>query len=262
MNIDITSGPPADIFRDRRKYLWAAGALLALAGCGLLLAAYAIYSDAPSSERLEDAALALFVGPGLVFVYKRENIMKAVFWFGTLFTLLLLPEPTQAGFAELSHPERLGVGLTWGHSYDPSPTFGFGQLTGVFQYDYDRVWPHRAPEALFFKLEGSLGLASYQGNERLLASANMLAQYYLAPKTDRLRPYLEAGIGLIYSDFQGEEQGLRLNFNPQAGLGCDYQVSSGTIYFSNLRLHHLSNGELHHDNRGANSLLLQIGRYF
>lgn len=69
MKIDINSGPPADIFRDRRKYLWVAGGLLAMASCGLLLAAYAIYSDAPSSERLEDTALALFVGPGLVFVY-------------------------------------------------------------------------------------------------------------------------------------------------------------------------------------------------
>lgn len=69
VNIDITREPPADIYRDRGKYLWIAGALLALAGCGLLLAAYAIFSDTPSSERLEDAALALFAGPGLVFVY-------------------------------------------------------------------------------------------------------------------------------------------------------------------------------------------------
>jgi hypothetical protein len=175
---------------------------------------------------------------------------------------MLLPQTAQGGFSDLAHPERLGVGVTSGHSYDPNPTFGFAQITGVLQYDYDRIWPHRAPEPLYFKLEGSLGLASYQGNERLLTSVNMLAQYYLGRVPARFRPYVEAGIGLIYSDFQVEGQGLRLNFNPQAGLGCDYQSPAGIIYFSNFRLHHLSNGDLHHENRGVNSLLVQIGRYF
>lgn len=182
--------------------------------------------------------------------------------WGLLPLFLFPPDPARAGLVELAHPDRIGAGLTFGHSYDPSPTFGFAQLTGVLQYDYDRVWPHRAPEPLFFKLEGSLGQASYRGDERLLASVNMLAQYYLVPAGARFRPYLEAGIGLIYSAFQGEAQGLRLNFNPQAGLGCDYQGLGGTIYFSNFRLHHLSNGGLHSDNRGTNSVLLQIGRYF
>lgn len=196
-------------------------------------------------------------------VTEDEKMLKQQLWLGLLpMLLLLLPNPARAGFAELAHPERTGAGLTFGHSYDPSPTFGFAQLTGVLQYDYDRVWPHRAPEPLSFKLEGSLGLASYQSNERLLASVNMLAQYYLAPATDRLRPYLEAGIGLIYGDFQADGQGLRLNFNPQTGLGCDYQSLAGTTYFTNFRLHHLSNGGLKHDNRGSNSLLLQVGRYF
>lgn len=69
MKIDLTREPPADIYRERPKYLWIAGMLLALAGCGLLLGAYAIFSATPFSERLEDAALALFAGPGLVFVY-------------------------------------------------------------------------------------------------------------------------------------------------------------------------------------------------
>lgn len=69
MEIDITREPPADIYRERPKYLRIAVALLALAGCGILLAAYAIFSDTPFSSKLEDAALALFAGPGLVFVY-------------------------------------------------------------------------------------------------------------------------------------------------------------------------------------------------
>jgi len=192
-------------------------------------------------------------------------MLKAGTWLGLFIPLLLLlapPPAARAGFNELARPERPGLALTLGHSYDPSPTFGFAQLTGVAQYDYDRVWQHRAPEPLRFKLESSLGFASYQGKRRLFSSINMLAQYYLAPESARFRPYLEAGIGLIYSDFQVEDQGLRLNFNPQAGIGCDYRSQAGSLYFATFRPHHLSNGGIYHDNRGINSVLVQIGRYF
>jgi len=193
------------------------------------------------------------------------SLMKAGLCYGLLCSGLLLLDPSgraRAGWRQLAQPERLGLGLTWGHSYDPSPTFGFAQLTGVLQYDYDRIWPQRAPEPLRFKLEGSLGFASYRGDDRLFSSVNMLAKYYLAPAEARFRPYLEAGIGLIYSDFQVEGQGLRVNFNPQAGFGCDYRSPAGTLYFANFRPHHLSNGEFYHDNRGVNSVLVQVGRYF
>jgi len=192
-------------------------------------------------------------------------MLKSGTWLG-LFLILplvltMVPE-ARAGFHELSDPGRLGLALTLGHSYDPEPTFGFAQLTGVAQYDYDKVWDHPAPEPLRFKLETSLGFASYLGHRRLFSSVNMLAQYYLAPESSRFRPYVEAGIGLIYSDFQVEGQGLRINFNPQFGIGCDYRSQAGPFYFVNFRPHHLSNGELYHDNRGINSVLVQIGRYF
>jgi hypothetical protein len=178
--------------------------------------------------------------------------------------LLLPPGLVRAGSAAgFAHPARIGAGLTVGHSYDPAPTFGFYQFTGVLQYDYDRIWLHRAPEPLFFKVEGCLGLASYRDVVRLMTSVNMLAQYYLAGNgSARVRPYVEAGIGLIYTDFRSEGQGLRFNFNPQAGIGGDLRTGDGAVWFANVRLHHLSNSGLYHANRGSNSVLFQLGRYF
>lgn len=69
MKIDIHSEPPADIFRDRGKYIWISVALLSLVVCGMLLMAYGILSDAQFDETMETVALSLFVGPGLIFVY-------------------------------------------------------------------------------------------------------------------------------------------------------------------------------------------------
>jgi hypothetical protein len=191
----------------------------------------------------------------------RRLIASGIF---LLVGLLLGPGPVQAGAADgFGHPARIGAGLTVGHSYDPTPTFAFYQLTGVLQYDYERIWPHRAPDPLFFRVEGSLGLASYRDAARLMSSVNMLAQYYLAwPGSKRVQPYVEAGIGLIYTDFRNEGQGLRFNFNPQAGIGCDLRTGAGAVWFAGVRLHHLSNGRLYHENRGSNSVLLRLGRYF
>jgi hypothetical protein len=69
MKIDLNREPPADIFRNRDKYILISIVLLVLALCGLGLMAYGIVSDIPSSETLETLALALFAGPAVIFVY-------------------------------------------------------------------------------------------------------------------------------------------------------------------------------------------------
>jgi len=75
MYIDVTNAPPHDLFRNRGKYLRFAGLFLILAVCGILLGVYSVVSAVPYSQTLEDIALGLIVGPGLVFVYFAEKLM-------------------------------------------------------------------------------------------------------------------------------------------------------------------------------------------
>jgi lipid A 3-O-deacylase len=174
-----------------------------------------------------------------------------------LLPLLLLALCPAGAWGEEAVPTRFAAAAIGGHAYDPE-TIDFVLLSGVALFDYDRIWPHRAPAPLRFKVEGSLG-GTVEGRQRGIAAANIFALYYLDRwRTAGLRPYGEAGIGLIYTDFQVHHQGLRINFNPQAGIGAEF----GKHGFAALRLHHLSNGNLHHDNRGINAVLLQAGRYF
>jgi hypothetical protein len=74
MKIDITSEPPADIFRDRGKHLWICIALLSLVVCGTLLMGYGIFSDTSQAETLNTVGLTLFIGPALIFVYFSEKL--------------------------------------------------------------------------------------------------------------------------------------------------------------------------------------------
>jgi lipid A 3-O-deacylase len=168
------------------------------------------------------------------------------------------PECLAQDAAQATVPARYGLAVDYGHGYNPSD-LEFVMLSGVALFDYDAVWPHRAPEALRFKVELSAGSAT-RPSTRLVASANIFALYYLDMlATGGIRPYVEGGIGGIYTDFQVPGQGSRLNFNPQLGIGAEFEVAGGT-YFTAVRLHHASNAGLASENRGLNSVLMQAGR--
>jgi lipid A 3-O-deacylase len=159
-------------------------------------------------------------------------------------------------------PTRYGLAAVLGKTFDPVNDIYFTQLSGFIMWDYDKVWHHWAPEPLRFKVEGTAGL-TVSPNTRAMVSVGMMALYYLDfMSSDRLVPYLEGGIGVVYTDFQVEGHGSRLNFNPQIGIGVEFERDSGPPVFGAVRLSHISNAGLADENRGVNSVILMIGRYF
>ena len=159
-------------------------------------------------------------------------------------------------------PTRYGMAAVLGKTFDPVNNIYFTQLSGFIMWDYDKIWHHWAPAPLRFKVEGTAGL-TVSPQTRAMVSVGMMALYYLEfISSDRLVPYLEGGIGVVYTDFQVEGQGSRFNFNPQIGIGAEFEVDSGASFFTALRLSHISNAGLHDENRGVNSLVWMLGRFF
>ncbi len=156
---------------------------------------------------------------------------------------------------------RYGLGIILGKAYDPTGDIDFYMLSGSVLYDYERIWNNRAPEPLRFKVEYNIGSAREKGT-RFMTSLNMFALYYLDIFDDDIMPYVEGGIGIIYTDFQVKGQGLKINFNPQVGIGAEFSTESRGDYFLSFRLHHISNGGIDDENRGVNSALLIFGRFF
>lgn len=155
-------------------------------------------------------------------------------------------------------PHETALGLYAGTAYDWSD-MDFFLLNCQALFDYDAIWPHRAPEGLCIRFEANAGAATGSDftGERLVASAGFLAVYeFGSPKSSRIVPYIEAGVEGIYTDFQREDQGSRINFNPVAGVGV--RIGSGFIV---LRAHHVSNAGLNEHNRGINSIVLGLGFY-
>jgi lipid A 3-O-deacylase len=164
--------------------------------------------------------------------------------------------------AKKTLPDQYGMSAEYGYTFDPKQDITF-LLARVFAiYDYGTVWHQDRPAALRFKVEAAAGSTLTPAND-LMVSVNMLALYYPGRLEGRtLRPYVEAGIGAIYTQFRVPGQGLHFNFNPLLGVGCEQPQEDGKNPFAAVRLHHLSNAGITHDNRGVNSVVLQMGRFF
>lgn len=198
----------------------------------------------------------------------RKSIFKHMLpnlWLLFLCFLCLMIFP-QAISAEEDNtekvPDRYGAAAVIGYNYDPSENIVFGLLSGFALYDYDKIWPHAAPEALRFKVELSAG-TTLKNEKGAILSAGFLALYYLDSLAGRgLRPYIEGGVGGIFTQWRVEGQGSKVNFNPQIGVGTEFSLGSGPPFLVALRLHHISNAGLADDNRGVNSVVFVLGRFF
>ncbi len=157
---------------------------------------------------------------------------------------------------------RRSWSLSYGLDYDDEPHVDWLLLSYQTVYDYSDVWVHPTPENLKIKFEAAVG-CRLRTSVRTVASVGMFAHYYLKwLETDRFRPFIDGGIGIIYTDFQRPHQGLRWNFNPRFSIGTDIKRDGKPPYYIALRAHHVSNAGIDEDNVGINSVLLVIGKYF
>lgn len=156
------------------------------------------------------------------------------------------------------------MSLNLGYTYDPSEDIRFMQASFFKLYDYDYIWKHSAPDNLRFKIEGAIGGASLKNDDiRVIANTGVLALLYInGLESEFFIPYIEAGVGVIFTDFRVKGQDYRVNFNPQAGLGVEFKNSQAGNLFAAIRAHHISNGGIGSTNRGLNSVMLLIGRHF
>jgi len=184
--------------------------------------------------------------------------------------VLIIPEIAAAQYGWLDPgPSRYAIAGVWGKTFDPVTGIHFFQATGLAMWDYDPIWRSWAPKSMKFKIEGSAG-AAYKPDTRAMISLGIVAHYELNSLSwARLTPFLEGGLGLMYTDFQVkdpkppyESQGSRFNFNPVIGIGADFNRNPTDRYFAAFRLSHISNGDLNSENRGVNSILFLVGRYF
>lgn len=166
-----------------------------------------------------------------------------------------------SGYEQAQSGGSLNIGVT----YDPSEDdISFLQFSLFKLYDYDAIWKHNAPDNLRFKIEGAVGCAYVHENDaRLVVNIGIMALLYLDNfESKSYLPFLEAGIGGIFTDFQVAGQDYHFNFNPQAGIGIEFKRDHAPNRFLTVRVHHVSNGGIGSTNRGLNSISILFGQFF
>ncbi len=110
-----------------------------------------------------------------------------------------------------------------------------------------------------FRLEVSSGL-KVNHPFGIMASTVVFAQRHLRLlDADMVHPFVEGGMGLIYTEYRVRHQPLHLDFNPNMGFGCDIGPAGSPITTVSIRWHHVSNANIRSPNNGVNSVVLVVG---
>jgi lipid A 3-O-deacylase len=84
--------------------------------------------------------------------------------------------------------------------------------------------------------------------------------------SDRLRPFVEAGAGVVWTDLGDRipEKGSQFNFNLQVGAGLSYFVAPTTSINLSYRFQHISNAGTADPNHGidAGVVLIGVSKFF
>lgn len=77
--------------------------------------------------------------------------------------------------------------------------------------------------------------------------------------TSRVAPYIEGGIGMVYTTQHTHEQGTQFNFLPQVGAGLHCFLNDNLALTGGYRYRHLSNAGFADDNSGINHHFVLVG---
>ena len=77
--------------------------------------------------------------------------------------------------------------------------------------------------------------------------------------SSRIAPYVEGGVGMIYSSLSTHEQGTEYNFISHAGLGIQFFLNKHFALTGGYRFRHLSNADIDKQNKGIDHHFGMIG---
>jgi len=77
--------------------------------------------------------------------------------------------------------------------------------------------------------------------------------------TSRIAPYIEGGLGVVYTTQHTHEQGTQYNFLTQVGAGLQFFLNDTFALKGGYRFRHMSNAGIDDDNSGINHHFVLVG---
>ena len=114
---------------------------------------------------------------------------------------------------------------------------------------------------LEFIAEGFLSYANQDSEARYAVGISPLIVYNFK-EIWKIVPFLELGVGVLYTDLNPHGFGSHFDFTPQAGVGLRYELARGTFLNFSYRYHHISNAGISSENDSIDSNFILMGISF
>ena len=190
---------------------------------------------------------------------KTKTIVKIVL----LITLILFYTSTL--YAETAGPlgkkgtKQCGINFGYGYSLESKSDPRFASIYPYFgKIMTDPVgqgWLRGNVEVI---IEGAFSYV-HKNQNTYSSGVNLLARYNLLPSSDKWRPYIQGGFGIVYTNLRKHNFGSNFNFASNAAGGIQYFFNQENSINLELRYLHFSNAGLDSDNSGLNMINIFFG---
>jgi hypothetical protein len=100
----------------------------------------------------------------------------------------------------------------------------------------------------------TFGSAIFEGSGSYIAGETFWLRWnFVPPKLHGLTPYVQGGLGFVFTDIDRSIVGQRFNFNLDIGIGARYFISQRCSVNLEYRYQHISNANMGEHNLGINS---------
>lgn len=166
-------------------------------------------------------------------------------------------EPLRAGTLELGL--KAGYAVSHGHGNpreeDVDAFHALPHLGYVVTNEHGPAWLRGNLEVL---AEPTIVRFEAETSSVTAGGLSVLGRWLFAPG-GRVRPFVEAGVGLLVGDFNLRQTDCDVNYVLQGGPGLLVRVGERAALTVGYRFHHVSNADSCQNNLGLNSSLFVLG---
>jgi len=147
---------------------------------------------------------------------------------------------------------RFSLSLGYGYSFASNRDVRFASVYPsagkILTNPMGQGWIRGTVEGI---LEGAFSLV-HKGQHTYSAGVNALVRYNFLPPSKNLRPFVQAGFGMLTTNLVMDDFGSNFNFASNAACGLQYFYTASDALSLEWRLFHISNAGLDDENSGLN----------
>ena len=155
--------------------------------------------------------------------------------------------------------KQCGINFGYGYPLESSSDLRFASIYPYFRKvmtdPVGQGWLKGNIEGI---VEGAFSYV-FKNQNTYSAGVNLLARYNFLLSSEKWRPYIQGGFGILYTNLSLHKFGTSLNFASNAGWGTQYFFNQENSINLELRYFHFSNAGIDSKNSGLDMVNIFVG---